>query len=296
MEVMANMNHYFSTLLITCALVLTIFFVLQDPQVSAIPMIFPNVTISTLPNPTVMPSVNATLKPLPPITTIYPPINVTASTLPNPTVMPTSNVTSLPQIGSGGVPYYSHHYYTNTIDSNGNIHRHYSNYSDFSTHEDLSINVVKAMRIMRIVQLNDTINNLPDSSFVNPAIDRSILRDNVTALNNYIQYDEFHFAISELQDMKKEILGITPYSSALIVDTDAQEKIVQMIDGIVHTTTLTADPSDSIYENNSPPLQPSNSVFPKGLSVLWIPIIGLIAASSALGVLIYKVSVSTHKI
>lgn len=175
--------------------------------------------------------------------------------------------------------------HTDITDSNGNIHRHFSNFTDFETHEDLTIDAVKAMRIMRITQLNDTIQSLPDSSFTNPVIGRSILRDNVTTLNNEIQKDEFHFAISELQGIKQELLGIAPYNSALLMDTNAQEKIIPMIDGIIHTTTLAAEPSDSIYQDVSPPLSP------KGSSVLWFYIIVLIIICVVLGALVYKFSV-----
>jgi len=168
--------------------------------------------------------------------------NVTTST--DITVKPTAP-TSSPPVSSppsiGG-------FYIDTTDSHGNIKRHYFNPTDFSTHSDVGSDQLKYWRIMRVYQLNDTIQSLPDSNFTSPVLNsKATLKDDVNTLADYLLHDEFHFAISKINSIKEKTDGFEGGSATddLIIDATAQRNVLSLLGDLTHTINLAAQPSDN---------------------------------------------------
>lgn len=162
------------------------------------------------------------------------------------TVMPTvptpnPPITSPPPVIAG-------HYRDNVV-QNGNIKRIYLNSSDFGTHSDVGVDQLRYWRIMRVSQLDDAIQSLPDSNFTSPATtSRATLTGDVATLYSYMQDDKFHFAILKLESMKKRMDGFEGGVSTddLIIDSTAQKELLPLLDGLIHVMELAAQPSDNV--------------------------------------------------
>src|SRR4029077_6683597 len=120
----------------------------------------------------------------------------------------------------------------------GNIWRFYCT-NGFNSHSDKDITSVKSDRALRISQLVDLINNTANNNFKDQ-MSKTFLITLTKKAGVQINNDEFHFAISTLENEKNYILGNGNNTSALVTDPGTQKILAKSIDGIIYTTKLAA--------------------------------------------------------
>ncbi|MBI1828290.1 MAG: hypothetical protein HY222_03865 [Thaumarchaeota archaeon] len=133
--------------------------------------------------------------------------------------------------------------YTEETDKDGNIILHYKNYSDYvAPAHELSIGDVTQFRVDRLLQANDTIQNMSVSDFNNgdPATNKKILNDKINTAIELVKEGGLYGEEKELQEIRSYV--------TTNMTGQGQGKVLQQINNMITATKLAAQPAPAIQK------------------------------------------------
>ncbi|HYL66719.1 MAG TPA: PEFG-CTERM sorting domain-containing protein [Nitrosopumilaceae archaeon] len=120
---------------------------------------------------------------------------------------------------------------------------------DFSTHCDITTTQEKSFQANNILQLDNTIHQLPPQFFrIYPtgSTAQELLHQKLMFVTDLIYQNKYDMALTQLADLKATIHGDNPNMASPIIDTDAQKILLPRVDDLMLQTILVSSPGSQL--------------------------------------------------